>query len=197
MKDKRFEEIREGIRQQLLKANQHFRICWAISLASADIAKGRDVHLAFFYYTMWSNNESFCLTTFNVLKRDKKTANFWKLFDYIKSNKNLLSTFHLKEIEGMETTINSHESLIKRIKVIRNQYVAHNQLEKKHLEGETTYTYEEGKKLLEDLNKILNKLSRKYDKNIYSWDTSPRLNVDYVLRSLTEHYNDKTKRSKV
>ena len=194
-KDERFEKIREGIRQELLNANQHFKIGWGISLASDDIAKGRDVHFAFFNYTMWSNHKSFCLAIYNLMKRDKKTANFKRLFNYIRSNKDLLTIFDLKEIEGMETTIKSHESLIKRIKVIRNQYAAHNQLEKMHLEGETTYTYEEGKKLLDDLNKILNTLSRKYDQNIYSWDTSPRLNVDYVLRSLTEHYNSQTKRS--
>ena len=195
MKDEKFEKLRQGIQQQLLKANQHFKICWGISLASEDIARAIDIHSAFFYYTMWSNNESFCLTTFNVLKPDDKTANFTKLFNHIRNSKNLLTVFDLKEIEGMKTTIKSHESLIKRIKVIRDQYIAHNQLKKKHLEGETTYTYEEGKKLLEDLNNILNTLSHKYDRSIFSWDTSPRLNVEYVLRSLTERYEDQINRS--
>ena len=54
--------------------------------------------------------------------------------------------------------------------------------------------YEEGKRLLIDLNSILQKLSREYDNSGY-WhdnegllDVSPSLNVDSVLRNLTEHY---------
>jgi hypothetical protein len=199
MKDEGFEKLRHGIYQQLLKANQHFKIGWGISLASEDIARAKDIHSTFFYYTMWSNHESFCLATFNVLKPDDKSANFTKLFNYIRSNKNLCTVFELKKIEEMENKIKSHENLIKRIKVIRDQYVAHNQLEKKHLQGETTYTYEEGRQLLNDLNDILNNLSYIYDHSRY-WrdeanllDSTPHLRVEDVLRSLTEYYEYQTK----
>ncbi len=163
MSDKRFEILRQGIMDQLLKANQHFKISWRISSASENIARAKDIHSAFFYYTMWSNNESFCLATYNVLKPDNDTANFSKLFNYIRSNKDLHTTFDLKEIDAMENKIRSYENLIMRLKVIRDQYIAHNQLNKKHLQGETTYTFEEGKMLLNDLNEILNNLSYKYD----------------------------------
>ena len=194
MKDKRFEELREGIYQELLKANQHFKICWSIHLASKDIARATRVHLAFFYYTMWSNNDRFCLAIYNIIKPDDDTANFTRLFNYIRSNRNLSKIFVQREINEMEKTIQSHKNLIDRIKVIRDQYVAHNQLNKKHLDGETTYTHKEGKELLKDLERIFNELSRKYDQNLWSFDTSPRLDVKAVLRNLTEHYNDRTRR---
>jgi len=195
-KDKRFEKIREGLYQELLKANLHFKTYWAVHAAPADIANIRNVYLTFFVLTMRSHNERFCLAVHNVVKSDKDTANFTKLFNYIKSNQKTQAIFDLKEIEEMESTIKSHESLIKRIAIVRNQYIAHNQLTKKHLAEETTYKYEEGKRLLVDLNDILQKVSRKYDRRGY-WhdeenllDANPRLNVEDMLRHLTEYRNE-------
>jgi hypothetical protein len=108
--------------------------------------------------------------------------------------------FDQKEIKDMETTIKSHKSLIKRIAIIRNQYIAHNQLTRKHLAEETTYKYEEGKRLLIDLNNILEKVSRKYDQNIYLTDSSgllgvsPSLNVEDMLRNLKSYRNEQIKK---
>ncbi len=196
MKDERFEQIREGIYQELLKANQHFKIFWRIRQTSDDIKKIRNVYLTFFVFTMRSHNDRFYLAVHNVVKPDDDTANFIKLFNYIRNNKDLSKIFNRKEIDEMEAIIKSHSSLIKRIATVRNQYIAHNQLTEKHLEEETTYKYEEGKRLLIDLNNILEKVSRKYDGNMY-WtdnndllDVSPSLNVEDMLRHLTEHRNE-------
>ena len=195
MKDEGFEKILEGIRQELLKANQHFKICWSIRLASGDEAKAREVYLTFFYYTMWSHNDRFCIGIYNLVKPDRYTANFTKLFNYIRSSDSLSKIFEQKEISEMKATIQSHSSLLNKIKVIRNQYVAQNPVKKKHLEGETTYKYEEGKQLLEDLNNIVNRLLLKYASNTFSFDVSPRLNVEDMLRHLTEYRNEQiTKR---
>jgi len=201
MTDARFEKLREGIFQELLKANQHFKIFWGMRSASKDIAKVMNVYLTFFYYTMWGNNDRFCLAIYNVTKPDEDTANFQKLFNYIRSN-NYLSIFENNEIDQMETTIQSHKNLIDRIRIVRDQYIAHNQLTKKHLNEETTYKYEEGKKLLIDLNNILQKVSRKYDHKGY-WrdssellDVSPGLNVEDMLRHLTEYRNEQIKRTR-
>ncbi len=202
MKDERFEKIREGIYQELLKANLHFKTYWEIYAAPKDIAKIRNVYLTFFVLTMRSHNDRFCIAVHNITKPATDTANFTKLFNYIKSNKNLKIIFNLKEIKEWEETIKSHTSLIERIAIIRNQYVAHNQLTKKHLNEETTYKYEEGEKLLIDLNNILNKVSYKYDHSRYSKDetklfhVSPSLNVEDMLRNLTEHRNDRTKKAR-
>jgi len=200
-KDEKFETIREGLYQELLKANLHFKIFWAVYTAPKDIANIRNVYLTFFVFTMRSHNDRFCLAVHNAVKPDKKTANFTKLFNYIRSNKKLQSIFDLGEIEEMEATIKSHTSLTERIAIVRNQYVAHNQLTKKHLDEETTYKYEEGKRLLIDLNNILQKVSRKYDNRGY-WrdgsdllDVSPSLNVEDMLRDLTEYRHEQiTKR---
>jgi len=198
--DKRFEKIREGLHQELLKANLHFKIFWALHTAPKDIANIRNVYLTFFVFTMRSHNDRFCLAIHNAVKSDKDTANFMKLFNYIRSNKNLQNMFDQKEIKDMETTIKSHKSLIKRIAIIRNQYIAHNQLTKKHLAEETTYKYEEGERLLIDLNNILEKVSRKYDQNIYLTDSSgllgvsPSLNVEDMLRNLKSYQNEQIKK---
>lgn len=199
MRDRRFEQIREGIYQELLKANQHFKIYWDIRLASEDIAKVRNVYLTFFYYTMWGNNDRFCLAIYNVTKPDEDTANFQKLLNYIRSN-NYLSIFEKNEIDQMKTIIQSHKNLIDRIKIVRDQYIAHNQLEKKHLQEETAYKYEEGKKLLRDLNIILNNLSRKYDNSGYwhdnedLFDVNPSLNIKDMLHHLTEYRSEQRQR---
>jgi len=153
-----------------------------------------NVYRTFFYYTLWSNNDRFCLGIYNVVKPEPDTANFTKLFNYIKSNKGLLTIFDLKEIEKMEATIQSYESLINRIKVIRDQYIAHSQLKKEHLEGEATYTYEEGKQLLKELNKIINRLSLKYDNSRHTFEVSPSLNLQDMLRNLTAYRHDQIKR---
>jgi len=200
--NKRFEKIREGLYNELLKANLHFKIFWAIHAASKDIANIRNVYLSFFVLTMRSHNDRFCLAVHNVVKSDKDTANFAKLFNYIKSSKNLQSIFDLREIKEMEATIKSHTSLTERIAIIRDQYVAHNQLQKKHLHEKITYTYEEGERLLIALNNILEKVSRKYDGNIYWTDkndllgVSPSLNVEDMLRHLTEYRNAQMKRER-
>jgi hypothetical protein len=200
-KDKRFEKILEGLYQELLKANLHFKLFWALYTAPKDIANIRNVYLTFFVFTMRSHNDRFCLAVHNAVKPDKNTANFTKLFNYIRSNKKLQSIFDRQETEKMEAKIQSHQSLINRIKVVRDQYIAHNQLTKNHLQENTTYEYEEGKNLLKDLNDILEKVSLKYDHSGYwrnssgLFDVSPSLNVEDMLRHLTEYRKDQiTKR---
>jgi len=187
--------MREGIYQELLKANQHFQIFWGIRTASDDIAKATRVHLTFFFFTMWANSDRFCLAINNILKHDKNTYNFHKLFNYVRSHPKLSALFSEEEIDKMEETINSHKDLIERLRKARDKYIAHKEIIPEHLKEEITYKYEEGKKLLIDLNNILEEVSRKYDQNLYWKDSngllevSPSLNVEYVLRSLTEHYN--------
>lgn len=192
MKDERFEKIRRGLYEELLKANLHFKIFWAIHTASKDIADIRNAYLSFFVLTMRSHNDRFCIAIHNIVNHKKDTANFTKLFDYIKSTPNLQNIFDLKKIDEMDNTIRSYAHLTKRIAVIRDQYIAHNQLTKKHLSGETTYTYEEGKNLLLDMNNILEEISKKYDGSLYWTDNtglmevSPCINVENMLRNLTE-----------
>ncbi len=195
IKNKRFEKIREGIYQELLKANHHFKVFWSIRTAPDDIAKATRVHLTFFFFTMWANSDRFCLAINNIIKPDKNTYNFHKLFNYIRSHPKLSASFSEEEINEMEETINLHEDLIERLRKIRDKYVAHKEIVPEHLKEEITYKYEEGKRLLIDLNGILQKLSYTYDNSQYWHDednllsVNPSLNVEYVLRSLTEHYN--------
>ena len=202
IKDEKFEKLLEGIYQELLNANMHFRIFWTTYAAPSDIANIRNVYLTFFVFTMRSHNDRFCIAVHNVIKSNKHTSNFTKVFNYIKSNKNMQSIFSLREIEEMESTIKSHSCLIKRIAVIRNQYIAHNQLTKKHLKEDTNYKYEEGKALLIDLNSILQKISHKYGNkgywvdNLNLLDVSPKLNLEDMLQDLTEHRNDQIKRTR-
>ncbi len=115
IKDKRFENIREGVYQELLKANHHFKIFWSIRTAPDDIAKATRVHLTFFFFTMWANSDRFYLALNNVLKRNKNTYNFYKLFNYIRSYPELSALISEEEIVEMEETINSHEDLIERL----------------------------------------------------------------------------------
>jgi hypothetical protein len=201
MKDKRFEKIREGLYQELLKANLHFKVFWSIREASDDIAKATRVHRSFFYYTMWANSDRFCLAINNILKHYKNTYNFHKLFNYARSHPELSALFSEEEINEMEETINSHQDLIQRLRKVRDKYIAHKEIIPEHLKEEITYEQEEGKELLVDLNNILEKVSHKYDQTLYWRDNtdllevSPSLNVEDVLRSLTEHYVSQTKRS--
>jgi len=185
--DKGFERIRDGIYQELLKANIHFKISWGIRLANEKINKAREVYLTFFFYTMWANNDRFCIGIYNVLKPDSKTANFEKLFNYVRSNKFLSTIYSQKEIDEMKEVIQSHKDLINRIIVVRDQYIAHNQLRNSHFMGKIKYEYEEGRTLLRDLNNVLNRLSCKYNKVTYSFDVSPHLNIEDMLRHLTEY----------
>jgi len=195
IKDKRFEKIHEGVYQELLKANHHFKIFWSIRTAPNEISKATRVHLTFFFFTMWANSDRFCLALNNILKHSKNTYHFYKLFNYIRSHPKLSALISEEEIVEMEETINSHEDLIERLRKVRDKYIAHKEIIPEHLKEEITYKYEEGKELLIDLNNILQKLSHAYDSSGYWHDdnnllsTSLSLNVEYVLRSLTEHYN--------
>ena len=190
VKDIRFEKILKGLYNELLKANIHFKIYWELYLASPNIADIRNLYLSFFVYTMNGHNNIFCVALYNVVKHDSDTANFYKMFNYIKSSNSFCNLISLEEIDEMESIISSHKSFIERIAIIRDQYIAHNQLNKRHLVGQAKYEYEEGKKLLIDLNDILEKLSYKYDQTRY-WkdddgllDISPHLNIDTMLQDL-------------
>ena len=83
IKDKGLEKIREGIYQKLLKANHHFKEFWVIRTTPDDIAKATRVHLTFPFFTIWANSDRFYLATNNILKHDKNTHNFHKLFNYV------------------------------------------------------------------------------------------------------------------
>ena len=67
-KDERFEKIREGLYQELLKANLHFKILWAVYKAPKDIANIRNVYLTFFVLTMRSHNDRFYIAVNNIVK---------------------------------------------------------------------------------------------------------------------------------
>jgi len=200
MKDARFEKIREGLYQELLNANMHFKTFWALFKAPVETARIRKVYITFFVLTMRSHNERFYIAVHNVIKPDKDTANFEKLFNYIKSNQKTLNILDLKEIEGMKSTIQSHETLIGKIASIRDQYIAHNQIKEKHLYEQPLYDYDEGKRLLIDLNNILEKVSIKYDGLSYWHDEEnllnaiPSLNVEDMLRHLTEYRSEQIKK---
>lgn len=194
--DERFEKIKSSVYQELLRANLHFTNFWKLYSAPKDIEKIRNVYLTFFVLTMRSHNDRFCISLHNVVKPDKDTGNFTKLFNYIKSNKHMHKIYDLRDIEKMQEKIESHTSLIERIGTIRDQYIAHNQLDTKHLTEPLTYEYPEGKALLIDLNKILQEISRKYDGLVYWHDDDglleikPSLNVEDMLKHLTEHRKD-------
>ena len=191
--DTRFEEIRERLYKELLKANLHYKIFWSLRTAPREIANIRNVYLSFFVMTMRSHHEIFCVSLHNVVKYDPDTANFQKIFNYIKNNQTLQNVFDLEKIGEMESTINSHKSLIERIAIARNQYIAHNKIKKKNLSEQTNYKYKEGKKLLNDLNNILDEVSIKYDSKGYCkddndfLDVSPSLNIEEMLQDLTEY----------
>lgn len=191
MKDNVFERLREGIRKELLNANQHFKIYWALFAAPKEIADTRNTYLTYFYYAMGAHSNCLCLSICNVTNYDRQTSNLPRLLNYISSSKTLRKLFGIIEINDMKKTLASHKDLISRMETARNQYIAHNQLNKKHLGININYTHEEGEKLLRDLINIFNTLSAKYDANVFSFDPSPKLNVEQLLSDLTEHKQQK------
>jgi hypothetical protein len=187
MKDAIFEKLREGIFQELLKANLHFDIFWKLRTARKEVADIRNVYLTFFVYTMRAHNDCFCIAINNVTKYDSKTSNFPRLLCYIKNSSVLSEVFSSDQIDNMFDTLHRHDDLIERIKVARNQYIAHNQLKKNHLGITLKYKYEEGKTLLEDLAKMFNALSRQYDRQGFYFDIIPHLNIEDMLNDLTKY----------
>jgi hypothetical protein len=83
--------------------------------------------------------------------------------------------------------LSEHKGIISKIQIARNQYIAHNQLTKRDLVLPPTYTYDEGAKLLKALQKMFNSLSGQYDKNVFSFDVSPKLNTTQILIDLNEY----------
>ena len=188
MKAKRFEELREGIFQELLKANQHFKIFWELRTAPKEIADIRNKYRAYFIYAMKAQSDCFCICICNIANYNRQTSNIPRLLNYISSSKTLHELYSIDEINDMRKKLNSHKDLISKMIVARNQYIAHNQLHKRHLNINLNYKHEEGKKLLEDLNSMFNSLSSKYDANVFSFDVSPKLNVEQLLSDLNEHH---------
>lgn len=186
MKDNVFERLREGIRKELLNANLHFKIYWALFAAPKEIADIRNRYRTYFYYALGAHSNCLCLSICNVTNYDSQTSNLPRLLNYISSSKTLRKLFTISEINDMKKTLDSHKNLISRMETARNQYIAHNQLNKKHLGININYTHEEGEKLLRDLINIFDTLSAKYDANKFSFDPSPKLNVEQLLSDLTD-----------
>lgn len=197
MNDEHFEKLREGIFQELLKANSHFNVFWQLYAAPEHVARIRNVYLTFFVYALAAHQDRFCISISNLTKWNHQTSNFPRMLNYIKSSKNISKRILFGEIDNMIAILDSHEDLIGRIQVARDQYIAHNQTRKKHLGIHTTYKHEEGEKLLKDLKNILNTVSGKYDGNIYSLDVSPGLNITDMLKDLTEYRKERINRRRV
>ncbi len=191
MKDEVFVQLREGIFKELLKANQHFKIFWGLWAAPKEIADIRNRYRTYFVYSIQAHNDCFCINICNVTNYDRQTSNLPRLLNYISSSKTLQNLYSIDEINNMRNILGSHKDLINRIEITRNQYIAHNQLHKKHLGISIKYKHEEGEKLLGDLISMFNALSAKYDKNVFSFDVSPKSNVEQLLSDLTEHNQQK------
>jgi hypothetical protein len=188
MRDERFKELRDGIFQELLKANQHFKIFWGLYAAPKEIADIRNKYRAYFIYSMKAHSDCFCISICNVTKYHPKTSNIPRLINYIHSSKTLQELYSKDEIKDMREKLESHKDLINRLEVARDQYIAHRQLRPRHLGIEIKYKHEEGEKLLGDLNSIFNTLSRNYDVNVFSFNVSPGLNVEQLLSDLNEYH---------
>ena len=191
MKAKRFEELREGIFQELLKANQHFKIFWELRTAPKEIADIRNKYRAYFIYAMKAHSDCFCISICNITNYNRQTSNIPRLLNYISSSKTLKKLYSIDEINDIREKLHSHKDLISKMVVARNQYIAHNQLRKRHLNINLKYKHEEGEKLLGDLNSIFNALSGKYDANVFSFNVSPKLNVEQLLSDLNEYHQEK------
>ena len=187
MSDRRFEELREGIKKELFKANQHFKIYWELYSAPNGIANIRNEYLTYFYYSMWAHGDCFCISIYNITKYNPRTSNLPRLLNHISKNDALKQLYSRSEISDMRTILKSHEDLINRMNIARNQYIAHNPLCKSHLDIKLEYCQAEGEKLLNDLKSMVNTLSDRYDSNIFLFDASPQLNVGQLLSDLMEH----------
>ena len=197
LNNRHFEKLRKAIFNELLQANLHYEIFWELHAAHKDIANVRNVYLSFFVATMRAHQNLFCIRVHNAIKYDTRTGNFPRLMNYVKSNAGLSDVYPLEKIEEMFNNILSeHEGIIDKIKIVRNQYIAHNQLTKRDLISPPTYTYEEGRKLLKDLRKMLNSLSSPYDGNVFSFDVIPKLNTGQMLVDLNEYHQSKLQRLK-
>jgi hypothetical protein len=191
LNDRHFEKLRKAIFNELLQASLHYEIFWELHAAHKDIADVRNVYLSFFVVTMRAHQNLFCVRVYNVTKYDNRTSNFPRLLNYIRSNAALSEVYPLKQIEGMLNVLSEHEEIISKIQIVRNQYVAHNQLTKKDLISPSTYTYDEGAKLLKALQRMLNSLSSQYDGNVFTFDVFPKLNIEQMLFDLNEHHQSK------
>jgi hypothetical protein len=187
LNDRHFENLRRAIFNELHQASLHYEIFWELYAAHNDIADVRNVYLSFFVATMRAHQNLFCIRVHNVTKYDNRTGNFPRLLNYIKSNTALSEVYPLKQIEDMFDILSEHKGIISKIQIARNQYIAHNQLTKRDLVLPPTYTYDEGAKLLKALQKMFNSLSGQYDKNVFSFDVSPKLNTTQILIDLNEY----------
>jgi hypothetical protein len=187
LNDRHFEDLRKAIFNELHQASLHYDIFWALHAAHKDIANVRNAYLSFFVVTMRAHQNLFCVRVYNVTKYDNRTSNFPRLLNYIKSNAALLKVYPLKQVEEMINILSEHKWIISKIKIVRDQYIAHNQLTKRDLISPPTYSYDEGAKLLKDLQKMFNSLSGQYDGNVFSFDVSPKLNTTQMLIDLNEY----------
>jgi len=187
LKDRHFENLRKSIFNDLHQASLHYEIFWELHAAHKDIADVRNVYLSFFVVTIRAHQNLFCIRTHNVTKYNSRTGNFPRLLNYLKSNSALLEVYPLKQIEDMFNILSANKEIINKIQVVRDQYIAHNQLTKMDLISPPTYTYDEGAKLLKDLQKTFNRLSGQYDGNVFSFDVTPKLNTAQMLVDLHEY----------
>ena len=93
--DEKFEALREGIKEELMRVNAHFNILTKFQDAPNELTNimNADKYLNFFYYTKQGHFKLFCICLCNVTKYDKQTSNIPYLLCHIKKHQNLFDLY--------------------------------------------------------------------------------------------------------
>ncbi len=186
IKDRQFEKIREGVRGELLSANEHFNIISQFLDAPREITAITRKYQTFFFYTQLAHIKLLCISLYNVTKYNEQTGNIPRWLCYIRFHRTL-STRYLGDISAIEEKLKSHTDFLACVYTLRDQYYAHNQLKRKKLEITLENIRDGCKTLLPDLHDMYDSLSLKYDRSTWVFTTVPSININELLTDLTAY----------
>ncbi len=188
VKDKHFEKLRKGIQQELLSAKEHFNIISGFLDAPNTVTAIMRKYLTFFYYTHLAHAKLLCISLYNVTKHNEQTSNIPRLLCYIRFHPTLSKKYPVNAIDAIENKLKSHATFLEDVVyVLRDQYYAHNQTNRRKLEKTSRNIRDECQLLLPDLERIYTSLSLKYDRTSFLFKTIPSINITELLTDLTEY----------
>jgi len=167
MKDRHFEKLRERIVDELYRARSHLNILRDLHEPPNELREIRTRYITFFFLTTYAHSDRFCISIYNLAKKDKETGNIPRLLNYIQSNKELSKRYENGEIQEMRRRICAHKETINRIVELRTKGIAHNELPSVQFPY-LDYYKQDGEELVSELCSIINEISAKYDGETYS-----------------------------
>jgi hypothetical protein len=173
-----FEDIFGILQRQLLAASVHFYI-WEQLWPTEKVVATINQYKGFFQPTRDAHNDRFINKVSVVMSNDRNAPSFYRILNMIGRNSNLAADVNVREVKAR---LRKHRKVLKAIKDFRNKRVDHWDTRVEGLRRPVLYG--DAKRMLEDLRKISNEISRSHSGSIHAFRYIEERDTNSLLEAL-------------